>query len=220
MFSENQFLTMLRMQDSLQVKTVGADWRDKNLDFASAIMGESAEANDHYGWKWWAKQNPNIEAAGIECVDVIHFALAGILQDFTPEDAWTELTSALQNIDPVIWAQLSQYTFSEWIKDTAITALTGNFGQSLYSALRAANSVGIDTNEVYKQYIGKNVLNGFRKENGYKEGTYIKAWDGKEDNDFLVETMNALDVNSATYVTDITAALQTKYAEVKAASTH
>lgn len=33
-----------------------------------------------------------------------------------------------------------------------------------------------------REYLGKNVLNRFRQENGYKEGSYIKMWDGIEDN--------------------------------------
>jgi dimeric dUTPase (all-alpha-NTP-PPase superfamily) len=37
--------------------------------------------------------------------------------------------------------------------------------------------------ELYKLYIGKNCLNKFRQDNGYKEGTYVKIWyEGKEDN--------------------------------------
>jgi hypothetical protein len=31
-------------------------------------------------------------------------------------------------------------------------------------------------------YFGKNVLNQFRQDNGYKEGTYIKIWNKEEDN--------------------------------------
>ena len=41
---------------------------------------------------------------------------------------------------------------------------------------------GLDLNTLYKLYVGKNILNQFRQDNGYKEGTYIKVWDGEEDN--------------------------------------
>lgn len=41
--------------------------------------------------------------------------------------------------------------------------------------------VAIDS--IYKNYLVKNVLNSFRKNNGYEQGTYKKIWDGEEDND-------------------------------------
>jgi hypothetical protein len=30
--------------------------------------------------------------------------------------------------------------------------------------------------------MGKNILNQFRQDHGYKEGIYIKVWNGEEDN--------------------------------------
>lgn len=36
---------------------------------------------------------------------------------------------------------------------------------------------------IYKSYLVKNVLNSFRNNNGYKNGTYKKFWNGEEDND-------------------------------------
>ena len=41
---------------------------------------------------------------------------------------------------------------------------------------------GLNLHSLYLLYIGKNILNQFRQDNGYKEGTYIKTWDGEEDN--------------------------------------
>jgi hypothetical protein len=35
---------------------------------------------------------------------------------------------------------------------------------------------------LYKLYVGKNILNQFRQDNGYKDGSYIKIWAGEEDN--------------------------------------
>lgn len=40
----------------------------------------------------------------------------------------------------------------------------------------------LNLQDLYRLYIGKNILNQFRQDNGYKEGTYVKVWDGKEDN--------------------------------------
>jgi hypothetical protein len=41
---------------------------------------------------------------------------------------------------------------------------------------------GLDLESLYKLYVGKNILNQFRQDNGYKDGSYIKIWGGEEDN--------------------------------------
>jgi hypothetical protein len=41
---------------------------------------------------------------------------------------------------------------------------------------------GLDLETLYRLYVGKNILNQFRQDNGYKEGSYIKVWAGEEDN--------------------------------------
>jgi ABC-type hemin transport system ATPase subunit len=48
-------------------------------------------------------------------------------------------------------------------------------------------------NDAYTQYVSKNVLNIFRQRHGYKEGTYIKIWNGEEDNVVLARLLSQLD---------------------------
>jgi hypothetical protein len=38
-------------------------------------------------------------------------------------------------------------------------------------------------------YIGKNILNIFRQDHGYKDGSYKKIWNGKEDNVIMQEIL-------------------------------
>ena len=54
--------------------------------------------------------------------------------------------------------------------------------------------VDIETaiNDIWKEYLVKNVLNVFRVNNGYKEGTYQKMWNGKEDNVVVKEIASML----------------------------
>ena len=47
----------------------------------------------------------------------------------------------------------------------------------------------MDWNDLVSMYVGKNVLNRFRQANGYKEGTYIKIWNGEEDNVHLTNIL-------------------------------
>ena len=41
---------------------------------------------------------------------------------------------------------------------------------------------GLNLDALYTLYVGKNILNKFRQDHGYKEGSYIKIWNGEEDN--------------------------------------
>ena len=52
-------------------------------------------------------------------------------------------------------------------------------------------AVELDLDQLFKQYVGKNVLNMFRQDHGYKEGTYIKIWHGREDNEHLSDILAA-----------------------------
>jgi hypothetical protein len=65
--------------------------------------------------------------------------------------------------------------------------------------------------ELYEIYVGKNVLNMFRQDHGYKEGTYLKIWQGREDNEHLADIMRTLDSDLATFKDDVYAALVSIY---------
>lgn len=45
-----------------------------------AMWTECAELMDHIGWKWWSKQELDINQAEMELVDIWHFGLSDILQ--------------------------------------------------------------------------------------------------------------------------------------------
>ncbi|MBD3754209.1 MAG: dUTP diphosphatase [Gammaproteobacteria bacterium] len=61
-----------------------------------------------------------------------------------------------------------------------LTALAEAFFNSCKIA-----QLGFD--QLYRIYMAKNVLNKFRQDHGYKEGTYIKEWSGQEDNVVMFE---------------------------------
>lgn len=56
--------------------------------------------------------------------------------------------------------------------------------------------IGMSGKELYLNYVGKNVLNRFRQDNGYKDGSYVKIWNGLEDNQVLegfIKTQASID---------------------------
>ena len=89
------------------------------------------------------------------------------------------------------------------------TLINKSFNVKLFAGLM--NAIDFSADDLYRSYIAKNVLNFFRQDFGYKEGSYQKNWAGKEDNEHLVEIVAALDVNSEQFKDDIYSALKERY---------
>jgi hypothetical protein len=51
----------------------------------------------------------------------------------------------------------------------------------------------------------------FRQDRGYKEGTYLKHWHGREDNEHLVEVIHRLDADAPDFKDRIYSALSAAY---------
>lgn len=71
---------------------------------------------------------------------------------------------------------------------------------------------GFDIARLYKLYISKNTLNKFRQNNGYKEGTYIKEWRGREDNTYIT---SYLETNPTASPEDVYSYLEAVYSMYK-----
>jgi hypothetical protein len=69
----------------------------------------------------------------------------------------------------------------------------------------------MDLDELFRQYVGKNTLNFFRQDHGYKEGSYIKIWNGEEDNEILASLVNTLDTSATDFQKQLYSALEEKY---------
>ena len=61
---KTQLLVMLEMQDAMNAR-VNPDWRRAGNAWYRAIWTECAEMLDHYGWKWWKHQRPDLEQVRI-----------------------------------------------------------------------------------------------------------------------------------------------------------
>jgi hypothetical protein len=71
--------------------------------------------------------------------------------------------------------------------------------------------IELDFDQLYRTYVGKNVLNFFRQDHGYKDGSYIKLWQGREDNEHLAELLSSLDSNSADFRDNVYQGLKARY---------
>ena len=72
----------------------------------------------------------------------------------------------------------------------------------------------MDFDQLYVGYVGKNVLNFFRQDHGYQDGTYHKQWGGKEDNEHLVEIVSKMDTTSITFKDDLYQQMKKIYTEL------
>ena len=72
--------TMVTMQEEHNL-LVHAQWREQGFEFYRAMWVECAEMLDHFGWKWWKQQSPDIDQVKLELVDIWHFALSELMRD-------------------------------------------------------------------------------------------------------------------------------------------
>ena len=191
---ENQYATlmkeMLELQDSIN-SLINKEWRHAHNPWYRAIWTECAELMDHIGWKWWKKQEIDIEQAQIELIDIWHFGLSDILQrKITIDEISKELEKV--SLDALIDIHHTTIDKSELLTKVedfmAFTVTHKSF--DIQSFMNLSLMLSLDIVEIYKLYVAKNVLNSFRQHNGYKSGEYIKIWNNREDNEHLYEILN------------------------------
>jgi dimeric dUTPase (all-alpha-NTP-PPase superfamily) len=201
-----QIKTMLELQDAMNTK-VNANWKSQGYEWYRAIWVECAELLDHYGWKWWKKQTPDTEQVALELIDIWHFGLSILLQSgLSLEQATAKIQSELKITTDEKDFRLDLEKFA------SATLLDKQFHLDLFGHLMAGVNMSFD--QLYRGYVGKNVLNFFRQDHGYKDGTYKKHWfDGREDNEHLVESIQSLDATSASFKDDLYQALVVRYSK-------
>ena len=198
------FITMLTMQDKMNQK-VHADWIAQQFEWYRAIWIECGELVEHYGYKWWKKQIPEMGQVKLEAIDIWHFGMSALFSEGKSLDALAaEMEQALTGY------QYSGIEVREATEALAQNTLaTKSFSVALFWDLM--NAVGLSFDDLYQQYVGKNVLNFFRQDNGYKDGSYVKQWQGREDNEHLVEILAELDSHADNFSDAVYLALSQRY---------
>ena len=196
--------TMAQMQEAHNIH-VHPDWRTNGYEYYRAIWVECAEMLDHYGWKWWKKQDPDLEQVKLELVDIWHFALSELLR---ADQLTDEMGIQLAGLELAEQAQPEAFRLA--IEQMAASSLTTR-SFVLDHFAQAMQTLPMGFAELYSLYIGKNVLNNFRQDHGYKTGTYAKLWHGREDNEHLIEVLAELADAGADLPEQLYAALQARY---------
>ena len=207
---EQQLQIMLDLQNDMNTK-VHSDWRQQNFAWYRAIWIECAEMLDHYGWKWWKKQTPDLEQVTLELIDIWHFGLSILLLDnVSAKSIARQLDEPLSQKTDNPQAQ-NQFAV-ELERFVEATLQSKKFSVRGFAQLMS--SIELSFEQLYSGYIGKNVLNFFRQNNGYQSGSYQKLWQGREDNEHLVELAASLDHSALDYKDQLYQALNQRYREI------
>ena len=187
---------------------VHPQWSKQNFEWYRAVWIECAELMDHQGYKWWKKQDPDLEQVQLEVIDIWHFGMSALFANY---DSATDIADAILSAWSTIEnQQLSVHQATEEL--AAWCLMHKSFSASHFWQLLVA--VELDFDQLFVAYVGKNVLNFFRQDNGYKDGSYIKLWDGKEDNLHLVELTAELDTEADSFREDLYNALSDRYQQL------
>jgi dimeric dUTPase (all-alpha-NTP-PPase superfamily) len=215
MLNAQQLATMLELQQKMNTK-VNPDWMNAGYGFMRAAMVESVEAIEHHGWKWWKAQEKDLPQLQMECVDIWHFALSHIIIKFQGDITASANAIALELGTPSksVAFDGTDYQFGTQSLLDNLELMTGlaaakRFDVGLFMFIIEQCEMSSDT--LFEQYVGKNILNFFRQDHGYKEGTYHKEWQGREDNEHLVDVLEALDANMSQYAETVYAELKLRY---------
>ena len=220
MLSTAQLQTMFQLQAAMNYR-VDPNWTDARYPYLRAVVVEAAEAIEHHGWKWWKQQHRDLGQLQMELVDIWHFLLSEILlRNGGDEDkARLYLEAAYERQSPTRRLQFDGQEYSlgelellDLLQALIGTAAAGRVELGLFAEIMSGCE--LDWPELYKQYVSKNVLNFFRKDHGYQEGTYRKIWNGREDNEVLVEVMATLDAEDPSFKDSLYALLEAAYLEI------
>jgi hypothetical protein len=197
----DKILLMLQLQAQLNDATNGEDWtkgitkNGKTIDWKRCIYMECAEMIDSFSWKHWKSlnQEPDWENLQIEVIDVWHFIISLAIEDYSNnlKGGVEDLAINISQLESFNTIDLSNSKFNT--QDNVIAKVENIMLLSLSNDKLDIEKMiaeffdltvmsGLDLQTLYRLYVGKNILNQFRQDNGYKDGSYIKVWAGEEDN--------------------------------------
>ncbi|MCW8896004.1 MAG: dUTP diphosphatase [Sulfurimonas sp.] len=197
----DKILLMLQLQNALNDATNGEEWtkgvtkNGKTINWKRCIYMECAEMIDSFTWKHWKniEQDADWENLQIEVIDVWHFVMSLAIENYSQtlrggiEDLAIDI-SQMQSFNKInkkseIFANQDAVIVKvEEIMLDTLSKETLNIEKLISDFFELVLMSGLDLESLYKLYVGKNILNQFRQDNGYKDGSYIKVWDGTEDN--------------------------------------
>jgi len=197
----DKILLMLQLQNQLNDSTNGEEWvkgttkNGKTINWKRCIYMECAEMIDSFSWKHWKSiyQEPDWDNLQIEVVDVWHFIMSLGIENYNKnlkggiEDLAISISSQenFAKIDTGSTRFATQKDVIEKVENIIRLVLDKddfNLDMLINEFFDIVMMSGLNLQTLYRLYVGKNILNQIRQDNGYKDGSYIKIWNGEEDN--------------------------------------
>ena len=147
---------------------------------------------------------PVFDQVKLELVDIWHFAMSELMIKGEIDERLADLM--MQPVDHAVDSE----AFRICIEKLALDCLNSE-SVDVHIFKNTMNALGMSYQELFELYIGKNTLNRFRQNNGYKEGLYQKTWSEKEDNEHLIEILSGLDSEPESLAAQLYRALEVRY---------
>ncbi|MDQ7044483.1 MAG: dUTP diphosphatase [Sulfurimonas sp.] len=197
----DKILLMLQLQSELNDATNGEDWTKgitkagKTINWKRCIYMECAEMVDSFSWKHWKNiaKEPDWDNHQIEVIDVWHFIMSLAIESYSKdlkggvEDLGIDI-AGLQAFS-IIDVQSKKFDSQDNVIAKVENLIRMSLSVDSFDIEKMISEFfdltvmsGLDLESLYRLYVGKNILNQFRQDNGYKDGSYIKVWAGEEDN--------------------------------------
>ncbi|WP_241419938.1 dUTP diphosphatase [Acidiphilium multivorum] len=217
--AHQQVFAMMDLQDQMN-RVVDENWIELRRPWYRAAWIEAGELMGHLKvWKWWGTPHPDYEQAEIEVVDILHFMLSSAIEGEGSLDAArsSDIVSSLvlPNEAAPDAHDVTMRSIETFVK--AVLRDERASPRVLAAFVDMASRVGVSQSRAYRLYVGKNVLNVFRQKNGYKTGSYVKIWDGREDNEHLAEILSGIDLARPDAAEAVMRGLDDRYRAIVAA---
>ncbi len=200
---EEMFLLQKKLNDSTNGKNweLGVNKFGKEINWLRCIHMEVAELIESTPWKHWKNINsePDMNNIHVELVDIWHFLMSYILQETNAPKAVSLVNThciyeAASEVDVKLMVkEAEKLSYISLAIDTGNMPSFSGIERFIDQFFRCCKISGLSFNWLQKLYIGKNCLNQFRQDHGYKEGTYIKVWNGSEDNVVMVKLLEMME---------------------------
>lgn len=194
-FNGNGVLTSKIWEETIQIQkefndSVSLGWEKSTSpnNFWMAILDETIEVLSSKHWKWWKdKQNFNKidwNNVTVELTDIFLFMLSQAIREGHEEIIYVTLASfeASGGSGPgptkIRDEDFFEDFWSEFLMSVTLKSLPLTIVKWVEFWVRAGGTI----ESLIKDFRIKAVLNDVRQEFGYANGSYIKNWNGKEDN--------------------------------------
>ena len=194
----NQIEQMFNLQKQLNDDTNGEIWltgvtrENRKISWYQCTYMEVAEAIDSFNWKHWKNidNEPDWTNIRVELVDIWHFIMSESIR--INDDKYANKFLGLQpkgDFDVNVLVNSLESMLSLSIT-SSIKPEANNIREITDIFFTIISHLDINIEDLYKGYVVKNQLNTFRQKNGYKDGSYIKLWNGVEDNVIAFKLMD------------------------------